>query len=1082
MSSMGGSLGLPENFLEEFISFFGDTLIEKAGGRHWAEYTLATRQQKDMEREMNALLKDYTIDLWSQPIDAWVAGSEGVGAKDATHAPPVISERNRAVLVAATRLIRRYRPKITRYFHENAASSPQGNAVSLSERLKNLGQQLSLMERLGLFTRSGAQNADLEQEGIENEDEDDEEDFDVQVLADLEPIRDMLVASDAFARMASRLRRTLYHDDMREMEVVRSTIKSEIWDKSVFFNMDWALPEFMRLQYGEDVPSIGSVIVITGSSLYAQAMTCEEYIKQTWPRSGMMLVHVLDAALKDSSNYGSAPADKDVQGPHTAVVRVQILKSTTVMAYFFGFSEDIAVELGQQLVWLGSVLSTSPLGDDVVYARPILHTSTSSPKISVTYKHEALHATEKACWLPLFSGAVIASGFPVLERRDEIGLELPLELLAGLAGVQHAVEHKGGVVMKGFSHMFVPVCKTDDRVQWHAVSSGDADTYLSYADGISKCGPRALKHQVSLDDIRKCRAIVGWCSVAESRLGSRLANYENIHYSAAVDAESPLRCDEASLGFQNFGSAALKFKFGAKEGKCHLKRDGPYRNIVNLADKTPIVLYDTADRRGWLVPTSHVLLHIWQCRHQRDPFQVGGKRIALDTDVSGTASAKEILHKHMSVRLSDDDDDDNRHTFKTEIANIWSILESLIAENVDQEQKTSGAALQGRWTEVLKGFEFNGVVEQHSPFRQKQIKLANSNGGWPLLTREIDALVLLANGFEDIIVPAAAAEDRILCRSWQRVPREKDYLATTTTMLKTLYERAGHPLDRKYLTSTSTKLQWHCGDSVLFGPCKRVRQANCKCNRLQQILQKSAVGTIVPPGHLEDRGAVIFGRSSGSSIAHDVLTRPRAASQKHSSLYTLENVPLTPIVIGPQDLEGTSVSDGDLSAQSGSDGTIDSMPSSLSSCTTLSTRDMASPLCEARATALSDSFSRKRQRLPGIRIWFDDDDKEDDDGDDGEEDDPDEYVLIRRKRLKGAPVQNASPYAILKDDKHDNQNGAPFSQGQAPVLAPSLVGVQDDPPSKRVEPASLTMRLAEPVTERGLRRQHGFYRKTEVDS
>ena len=54
----------------------------------------------------------------------------------------------------------------------------------------------------------------------------------------------------------------------------------------------------MRSRYGEKIPRIGSVIVLTGSALYAQATTCESYVKKTWSKTGMVLVEALDALVK----------------------------------------------------------------------------------------------------------------------------------------------------------------------------------------------------------------------------------------------------------------------------------------------------------------------------------------------------------------------------------------------------------------------------------------------------------------------------------------------------------------------------------------------------------------------------------------------------------------------------------------------------------------------------------------------------------------------------------------------------------------------------------------------------------------
>jgi hypothetical protein len=107
-----------------------------------------------------------------------------------------------------------------------------------------------------------------------------------------------LVSSEAFGRLALGIRRNLYHEDICGMENTRLTVKPESYYSKYCFYMDWSLAEFMRFQYGEELPSLGEVVVITGSALYAQATTCEKYIKQTWPKSGMFLVQALDDALQ----------------------------------------------------------------------------------------------------------------------------------------------------------------------------------------------------------------------------------------------------------------------------------------------------------------------------------------------------------------------------------------------------------------------------------------------------------------------------------------------------------------------------------------------------------------------------------------------------------------------------------------------------------------------------------------------------------------------------------------------------------------------------------------------------------------
>jgi hypothetical protein len=971
MDSMERSLGLPHNFLQEFVAFFGDTLIEKTNARQWASHVLETLSQEHVEKRLDRLLKGYTVDLASKPLSSWTS----------------LSKQSHQVLIGATGLLRRYRSEVIQYFIANAVLATV-NAMSLSARLQTLGQQLSLTERFGLLAKGRTNEPDPEETSLrtgaplETTDEDDEEE--VKLFTELEPIRDMLVSSDVFSRLVLEIRRLSRDNDCEEH--IQSTLQGSVEFECCDILMDWPLADFMSCQYGS-ISSVGEVIVVTGSALYAQCTTCEDYITETWPyfEDSTFLVQALDTFLAKSRSTSSTADAKITHRSGYTTVDIDITPAGSMKFRVTSRAMNRLITVAQQLAWMRSAISISPFGDPGAYARPIL-TVCSRKEVVITIHHSPIKAAEKVCWLPLFPGVVVASGFSIPLRGDEIGLDISLTLLAGIGGVQHAVEFQGGVVMKGFSHMFVPVQKVGDRIQWHAVSSADADTPLTYHDGLAQCTTRAYLDEVSLEDIRRCRAIVGWCSLAQSRLGSDAINYENIHYSAATDINSSTRCAGASLGFQQFGTAALDFKFGVREGKCHFKRDGPFRNIVSWAEKTPIVLYDTAERRGWLVPASDVLLHILQCRHRLEPFEVAGKRIALDTTVPINASAKDVLLKNASLMLSDDDN----HTFKTEIAGIWSLLDFLISENVAREQNSHGATVKSTWNDVLHGFEFNAVVEQHSPFRQKQTKLFNTHGGWPLLSRDIDALVLLANGFEDIIVPAADHVNKDLCGSWQRVPKANDYLATSTPMLKKLYDRAGCPLDRKYLTSSSKQLQWHQGNSKLFEPCENLHLRRCQCDRLQQILSQPVLGSVIGPDCIDNEGAVIFGRSE--TLMQEMVAKPRARAPKSFGIYSQQNAQLTPIVI-QQESEDTSFSDGDASGPVGSDFTLDSMSGTLLTCTTASSQTAVSHFDDVSTISTHCSLSKKRGRFPDafeIRT-----------------EEPDEPVKVEHKRFKSEIAHNA---------------------------------------------------------------------------
>lgn len=325
------------------------------------------------------------------------------------------------------------------------------------------------------------------------------------------------------------------------------------------------------------------------------------------------------------------------------------------------------VELAQQLACIGSALATSPFDERLAYREGIIiPVASEHPRFDMKFWFEPLHPTENPCWLPIFCGASIFRGFPIPKRQNEMGLELPLDIMVEIAGVRHAVEFEGSVVLKGFSSMFVPIRRSEDRVQWHLICNPDCETRLSYGDTLGRCHNRATLEEVNLECLRTTRAIVGWCSGAGALLGSEMANYENIDYSGAEDADTPLKVAGGSLGSQQFGVAQLNFALGPKDGKFHFQRSGPYRRIVSAAEKSPIVLYDTAENRAWLVPASGVMLHIAQHRNWMEPFEVGGQRIKLFTADPTGSHAKDVLLKSASISLSDS----AQYTFKDMVVNI----------------------------------------------------------------------------------------------------------------------------------------------------------------------------------------------------------------------------------------------------------------------------------------------------------------------------------------------------------------------------------------------------------------------------
>lgn len=579
--------------------------------------------------------------------------------------------------------------------------------------------------------------------------------------------------------------------------------------------------------------------------------------------------------------------------------------------------QAIQKELTQQLKWIGCALSASPFKDaegcEVAYAIPMVQRSATiiEQSVEISYLHKRLQPGEQACWLPLFSGAVIASGFPIPARGDEVGLEISLDILAALGGVRHAVEYDGGIILKGFSTMFVPTRKIKDRVQWHAIVSKKHRHRLTYHDGLHSCETRAKLSDVSFNDLGSTRAFLGWTSVATTRLGSDDIMYENIDYSDAKEPRRQIKIIKGQLGLQQIGAGMFEVELGAKDGRFHHHRTtGPYSIILDAAESTHVVLYDTQTSRAWLVPATDAMLHMVRSHHEYKRFMVDGHVAVLKTTVPAGKSAKDVLLRDGDVVLINDK---KPWTLRDKVLDTWSLLDHITEQELTRKSN-GGIEVKDTWHTTIFGYEYKAVVLNRGPFHPKRRDLKSTSGGWPRLIRDIDAIVLLADGFGDLIVPAVNEKDK-LCSRWKRVPEGQDYLATTVQVLKELQDVAHSRLDLKFLSDAG--LQWDQGQSLLFEPCLDPQQ--CHCSRVQQVTD-SHLGTPKPPQKMEEHGAAIFGKAELPARlqrrAHEVADT--------SPFYKLGNEALQPRVI-------VSDSNGSLIPPDGTDSITSESPASNAS-------------------------------------------------------------------------------------------------------------------------------------------------------
>ena len=680
-------------------------------------------------------------------------------------------------------------------------------------------------------------------------------------------------------------------------QVLETLSVSEAGQYCASLMIQWDILGFMKDQFRDNEftnTALGPVITISGSAQHAQATTCSEYIRKNWPAHGLKTLDALQDALDSPTqesqlkitardNNGSVsgelapPSHADLVFDVTQERPSLNIKSRT---------PDIIVEVVQQLAWMGAALRTSRDGR-IQYCESKLEGVLKAKGVktaifNLTFAMSWPDEEEQSCWFPLFTNPVIAHGFPTAPRNDhELGLEVPLAMMAALGGARHAVDFEGGLVLKGYSTLFVPMRRHKESVQWHLIRAR-GENRIPYREASLQFPNRALLKDLNHEALKDTRAYLGWWKEAEIHLGTIDADYESIDWSTAKEAGPSPRLTGGTLGFSKMISAQVTFVLGAKDGFFHNSQQEPFQKIIDRTENLPVILYDQKDRRAWLVPALQVILHIIQLRNHIKPFVVGGSKVQispLDPSRQGRA-ARDAINKNKSQKLFDcESNEEKEYCFRDAVLDTWSILDRLM-EREATTQATPGIAVHATLQSTLYGWELRAVADEDRHLRQKAQVLEKTAGRWYDLVKDVDAVVLFASGLGDVIKPRSDLDG--LCQKWRSLPMGKDYLAVCVSMLETFYLKAGHRHDHQYLTSA--KLQWHRG-STLFEQCAGVASNCYKCDRLQQVYHDSykIIGRRIPPGNLEANGCVVFGQ------AHHSMKPIPKPSTKSSSLYTLSN-------------------------------------------------------------------------------------------------------------------------------------------------------------------------------------------------
>ncbi|CAN9342302.1 unnamed protein product [Alternaria alternata] len=181
-------------------------------------------------------------------------------------------ERDARLTLFGAVLIRHYKIPIAQYLMAQIFRQFFANVPSVRVSLQQMGPPDVFPERLGLKTKSMIA---LEDALVKT------------TVAELEHIPHLLALTDEMRHLALSIRRDLYHDDSFAMRNIQTAMSEENLsrlaggDYKADIQAYWSIEKFMIHEYGEDIPPFGSIVTLTGSSLYAQASTCADYVKMT---------------------------------------------------------------------------------------------------------------------------------------------------------------------------------------------------------------------------------------------------------------------------------------------------------------------------------------------------------------------------------------------------------------------------------------------------------------------------------------------------------------------------------------------------------------------------------------------------------------------------------------------------------------------------------------------------------------------------------------------------------------------------------------------------------------------------------
>ena len=388
-----------------------------------------------------------------------------------------------------------------------------------------------------------------EEDGVDDDGVDDVRKY--KKLVDRTSAYTWLLASMAreFAQTSeeSHVLKHVRHEISRHLPPILKVSPRRSPDTTVMtFQLHWDPMAFISEQRYSGDPAIvlEQAITLTGLSNNAQALPCLQYLNQAWPSSGKFVAYLIKKLIRAEIGQEVCGelfvTDRFLSSNRIHIVRLSdnsrltAWRSSAVVYVETSGTRGSIIEVGEQLAWLGAALRSSPY-QGIAYCQPQIEDGPRMTEryyrleynpdqveakvltITFLFEPEDLSARghlQGTCWYNLFRNPVVVPGFPVLRRNTHYdGLELPLNMIAGLLGAKRAHIFSDVVFIKGYSAMLVPSMQSDGLLVWHVFHNADGSR-ISYLDN-----DLPPLQDLGFWNLQASRHIVGWCSYAKSYAG-----------------------------------------------------------------------------------------------------------------------------------------------------------------------------------------------------------------------------------------------------------------------------------------------------------------------------------------------------------------------------------------------------------------------------------------------------------------------------------------------------------------------------------------------------------------------------------